>query len=61
MGSKSKARRRHYPWLTRRSLANRLLSRPAPRAGLVALRQTFVRRCHGSLGSSRSCGVITRG
>src|SRR3954453_16615437 len=29
----------------------RLLSRPAPRAGLVALRQSFVRRCHGRRGS----------
>ena len=25
---------------------------------LVALRQTFVRRCHGGLGSSRACGVL---
>jgi hypothetical protein len=31
------------------------LSRPALGAGLVALRQTFVRRCHGGSGSSRSC------
>jgi hypothetical protein len=31
------------------------LSRPAPGAGLVAPRQTFVRRCHGGLGSSRAC------
>jgi hypothetical protein len=28
-----------------------LLSGPDPRAGLVALRQTFVRRCHGGWGS----------
>ena len=27
-----------------------LLSRFAPRAGLVTLRQTFVRRCHGDIG-----------
>jgi hypothetical protein len=33
------------------------LSRPAG-AGLVALRQTFVRRCHGGLGSSRACRVL---
>ena len=25
---------------------------------LVALRQTFVRRCHGGLRSSRACGVL---
>ena len=25
---------------------------------LVALRQTFVRRSHGGLGSSRACGVL---
>jgi hypothetical protein len=31
------------------------LSRLAPGAGLVALRQTFVRRCYGGLGSSRAC------
>src|SRR5262245_37862404 len=31
------------------------LSRPAPGAGLVSLRQTFVRRRYGGLGSSRSC------
>src|SRR5262245_16702435 len=40
--------KRHYPWLP--SLAYRLYSR-----GLVALRQTFVRRCHGGLGSSQAC------
>jgi hypothetical protein len=34
------------------------LSRPALGAGLVALRQTFVRRCHGGLGSSRACRVL---
>ena len=34
------------------------LSRPAPGAGFVALRQTSVRRCHGGLGSSRACGVL---
>ena len=28
------------------------------RVGLVALRQTFVCRCHGGLGSSRACGVL---
>ena len=33
-------------------------SRPALGAGLVALRQTFVRRCHGGLGSSRTCREI---
>jgi hypothetical protein len=27
----------------------------------VALRQTFVRRCHGGYGSSWSCGVIAFG
>jgi hypothetical protein len=31
------------------------LSRLAPGAGLVALRQTLVRRCYGGLGSSRAC------
>jgi len=36
----------------------RLFSRPALGAGLVALRQTFVRRCYGGLGSSRACGVL---
>ena len=34
-------------WLTRRSSTNRRFNRPSPRAGLVAPRQTFVRRCHG--------------
>ena len=29
---------------------------PCPRAGLVALRQTFVRRCRGGLGSPRAAG-----
>jgi hypothetical protein len=29
---------------------------PCPRAGLVALRQTFVRRCHGGLGSPGPAG-----
>jgi hypothetical protein len=51
-GAAKAKRRRHYPWLTRRSLANRRLTL-AP-AGLVALRQTFVRRCHGGWGSSQS-------
>ena len=57
MGGKSSAAVR-YPWLTRRSLANRLFSRPGLGAGLVALRQAFVRRCHGGLGSSRACPVL---
>jgi hypothetical protein len=41
-GAAKEKRRRHYPSLTRRSVANRRLTL-AP-AGLVALRQTFVRR-----------------
>jgi hypothetical protein len=45
-------RHRPYPWLTRCSLANRRLT-PTPRAGRVALRQTFVRRCQRGLGSSQ--------
>jgi hypothetical protein len=40
------------------SLAYRLFSRPALGAGLVALRQTFVRRCHGGLGSFRARRVL---
>src|SRR5262245_19476323 len=35
--------------------ANRRLSRPSPRAGLVALRHTFVRRCHRGWGFIRAC------
>jgi hypothetical protein len=31
---------------------------PQSRAGLVTLRQIFVRRCHGGLGSSRACRVL---
>ena len=73
-GSKSKARC-HCLWLTRRLLAIRLPSRPAPAQDLWLTRrssanrllspaspwrtccsaQTFVRRCHGGLGSSRAC------
>ena len=34
----------------------RLFSRPALGAGLVALRQTFVRRCHGGSGSPGPAG-----
>ena len=41
----------------RGSLAYRLFSRPALGAGLVALRQTFVRRCHGGLGSPGLPGI----
>jgi hypothetical protein len=37
-----------------RSFAVPFLSRLAPSRGLVALRQTLVRRCHGGLGSSQS-------
>src|SRR6516164_8204500 len=33
-----------------------LLSRFAPRAGLVTLRQTFVRRCHGDIGGPQNDG-----
>jgi hypothetical protein len=33
-----------------------LLSRFAPRAGLVTLRQTFVRRCHGDIGRLQNDG-----
>jgi hypothetical protein len=33
-----------------------LLSRFAPRAGLVTLRQTFVRRCHGDIGRPQNDG-----
>src|SRR5262244_876123 len=33
-----------------------LLSRFAPRAGLVTLRQTFVRRCHGGIGRPQNDG-----
>jgi hypothetical protein len=40
----------------RRPLAVPLLSRFAPRLGLVTLRQTFVRRRHG--GGNRPCGEL---
>src|SRR6516165_8713154 len=33
-----------------------LLSRFAPRAGLVTLRQTFARRCHGDIGRPQNDG-----
>jgi hypothetical protein len=37
------------------SLTVLFLSRFDPFQGFVTSRQTFVRRCHGGLGSSRSC------
>jgi hypothetical protein len=43
-----------HPGLPHRSLAIRRLSRPSLRAGVVALRQTLVRRCHDGLFSSRA-------
>jgi len=52
---KQKQRVAAHPGLPGRSLAIRRLNRPSPGAGVVALRQTFVRRCHGGLGSFRAC------
>ena len=50
MGGKSSSAVR-YPWLDPPILM------PCPRAGLVALRQSFVRRCHGGLGSPGLPGI----
>ena len=41
-----------------RFIGESLLSRPALGAGLVALRQLFVRRCHGGLGSPRPAANV---
>src|SRR4051812_43672924 len=50
MGGKSSSAVR-YPWLGPPFIGKSTSYQPCPRAGLVALRQTFVRRCHDGLGS----------
>ena len=55
MGGKSSSAVR-YPWLARR-IGKSTSYPPWPRAGLVALRQTFVRRCHDGLGSPGLPGI----
>ena len=56
MGGKSSSAVR-YPWLDPPFIGKSTSYPPCPRAGLVALRQTFVRRCHGGLGSPGLPGI----
>ena len=50
MGGKNSSAVR-YPWLDPPFIGKSTSYPPCPCAGLVALRQSFVRRCHGGLGS----------
>ena len=56
MGGKSSSAVR-YPWLDPPFIGKSTSYPPCPRAGLVALRQTFVRRCHDGLGSPGLPGI----
>ena len=56
MGSKSSSAVR-YPWFDPPIIDKSTSYPPCPGTGLVALRQTFVRRCHGSLGSPGLPGI----
>jgi hypothetical protein len=52
----AKAKRRRSPGVDP-PFIGKSTSYPCLPAGLVALRQTFVRRCHGGLGSSGPAGI----